>query len=160
MSLLLKASLVLVVTAHPVLAQMGCPPSSGRMIKVEPHVSLHVVEWSKRGETVLFLSGLLSSAHVFDNFARLFVNGYRVVGITRRGIPPSDSSTTGYAATQTTADIVAVMDSLGIDAAHVVGWSFGGAEAVMLAVNHPKRVRSVVLLESYDNSPAAGTFKA
>jgi pimeloyl-ACP methyl ester carboxylesterase len=129
------------------------------MIRVAPNVSLHVMEWGGRGETVLFLSGLLSSAHAFDNFARLFSDRYRVVGITRRGVPPSDSSTTGYAASQTSADIVTVMDSLRIDRAHVVGWSFGGDEAVMLAVNYPKRVRSVVLLESYDNSRAAGTFK-
>ena len=43
-------------------------------------------------------------------------------------------------------------------AAHVVGWSFGGHEAVLLAAEHPERVLSVTLLDSYDNSLAAGTF--
>src|SRR5688572_23892120 len=104
MRLVLKVGLVLIVTAHPVLAQLGCPPSAGRMVRVEPGVSLHVLEWSQRGETVIFLSGLLASAHAFDDFARLFVDRYRVVGITRRGIPPSDSST-GYPASQAIGDI-------------------------------------------------------
>jgi len=116
------------------------------------------MEWGGKGETILFLSGLASSTRVFDDFARLFVDRFRVVGITRRGVPPSDSSTTGYGPAQVTADIVAVMDSLHIDRAHVVGWSFGGDEAVMLAVKQPSRVRSVVLLDSYDNSPEAATF--
>jgi len=159
MRIALKVGLILVLAAQPALPQLGCPPPTGRMIGVAPNVRLHVIEWSGRGETVLFLSGLASSAHAFDDFARLFVDRFRVVGITRRGIPPSDSSTTGYDASQVTADIVAVMDSLKIDRAHVAGWSFGGDEAVMLAVQHPSRVASVVLLDSYDNSVEAATFK-
>jgi pimeloyl-ACP methyl ester carboxylesterase len=151
---------VLVLATTPAFAQLGCPPASGRMVSVAPNVRLHVVEWGGRGETLILLSGLAASAHAFDDFARLFVDRFRVVGITRRGIPPSDSSTTGYGASQVTADIVAVMDSLKIRRAHLVGWSFGGDEAVMVAVNHQTRVRSVVLLDSYDNSVEAATFKA
>jgi pimeloyl-ACP methyl ester carboxylesterase len=41
---------------------------------------------------------------------------------------------------------------------HVVGFSFGGDEATILASDHPSRVLSLTLLESYDNSPAANTF--
>jgi len=155
----LRAAAVLALVTAPCLAQPGCPPPSGRLIQVAPNFRLHVIEWGGRGETILFLAGLGSSAHVFDDFAKLFVDRYRVVGVTRRGIPPSDSSTTGYPADQVTADIVAIMDSLRIDRAHVVGWSFGGDEAVMLAVKRPQRVRSVVLLDSYDNSSEAATFK-
>jgi pimeloyl-ACP methyl ester carboxylesterase len=87
----------------------------------------------------------------YDEFALLFTEHHRVVGITRRGVPPSDPSPSGYEASTLTADIVAVMDSLHIPAAHVIGWSFGGNEAVMLAATHPARVRSVVLLDSYDS---------
>jgi pimeloyl-ACP methyl ester carboxylesterase len=158
MRIALSAGFLLALISEPCLTQPGCPAPSGRLIQVSPNTRLHVIEWGGHGETILFLSGLASSAHAFDDFARLFVDRFRVVGITRRGVPPSDSSTTGYAAAQVTSDIVAVMDSLHIDRAHVVGWSFGGDEAVMLAVREPGRVRSVVLLDSYDNSPEAATF--
>jgi len=160
MRVALTAGLLLALGAQLCLPQPGCPPPSGRLIQVSSNTRLHVIEWGGHGETILFLSGLASSAHAFDDFARLFIDRYRVVGITRRGIPPSDSSTTGYDPAQVTADIVAVMDSLQIDRAHVAGWSFGGDEAVMLAVTQPRRVRSVVLLDSYDNSKAAATFAA
>ncbi len=42
------------------------------------------------------------------------------------------------------ADVVELLDQLGIDRAHVVGHSMGAAVALELAVRHPSRVRSVV----------------
>ncbi len=41
-------------------------------------------------------------------------------------------------------DVVALLDHLGVDRAHVLGHSMGGAVALELAVGHPSRVRSVV----------------
>lgn len=132
-------------------AQQWCPEPVGRHITVSPGVRLHVIEWGGTGQPVLLLGGLLASAHVFDEFAPLFTDRHRVIGLTRRGIPPSDPSPAGYEASTLTADIVAVMDSLRITSAHVIGWSFGGNEAVILAATHPTRLRSVVLLDSYDS---------
>jgi pimeloyl-ACP methyl ester carboxylesterase len=134
-----------------VAAQQWCPEPTGRHITVAPGVRLHVVEWGGTGEPVLLLSGILASAHVFDEFAPLLTDHHRVVGVTRRGIPPSDASPIGYDASMLTVDIVSVMDSLHIASAHVIGWSFGGNEAVILATTHGTRVRSVVLLDSYDS---------
>ena len=41
-------------------------------------------------------------------------------------------------------DVVALLDHLGVEHAHVIGHSMGGGTALELAVNHPGRVRSVV----------------
>jgi non-heme chloroperoxidase len=139
-------------------AQQGCPGAPSRRVAVAPNVTLQVVEWGGEGEALLFLSGLAITAYAFDDFAPLFTDSYRTIGVTRRGIPPSDSSCSGYAIETFTDDIVAVMDTLGIMSAHIVGWSFGGNEAVALAVAKPDRVRSVILLDSYDISPESKTF--
>ena len=40
--------------------------------------------------------------------------------------------------------MVGLLDHLGIQAAHVFGHSTGAAVALELAINHPRRVRSVV----------------
>jgi non-heme chloroperoxidase len=146
------------IGAAPTGAQDSCPAPRGRLVTVAPRVKLEVVEWSTTGEPLLFLSGMGRTAHSFDEFAPLFAEDYRVLGITRRGWGRSSPSPSGYESTTLVADIVAVMDSLGLPAAHVVGSSYGGNEATLLAIRHPERVLSVILLDSYDNSPAAATF--
>src|SRR5206468_622370 len=42
-------------------------------------------------------------------------------------------------------DVLAVLDAVGIESAHVMGASMGGIIAQVLAVRHPARVRSLVL---------------
>jgi pimeloyl-ACP methyl ester carboxylesterase len=57
----------------------------------------------------------------------------------------------GYTGADLVADAVGVLDAYGIDAAHVVGVSAGGAFAQLLALRFPGRVRSLVLIST---SPA------
>ena len=45
------------------------------------------------------------------------------------------------------ADMVAVLDALGLEAAHVCGMSMGGFVAVELAASYPQRVRSLILVD-------------
>lgn len=143
----------------PLAAQDTCPSPTGRLVTVSPGVRVEVVEWSQAGEPLLFLAGLGHTAHAFDRFAPIFADRYRVVGITRRGWGRSSTSPGyEYSSAVLIADIVAVMDSLTIPAAHVVGWSFGGDEATLLATRYPDRVLSLTLLDSYDNSLSTGTF--
>lgn len=153
----------LVMTTTPFVGRAGaqdaCPAPAGRLVTVAPGVAVEVVEWSRAGEPLLLLSGLSKTAHAFDDFAPRFADRYRVVGVTRRGWGRSShASLLGYDSARLVGDILAVMDSLALPAAHVVGWSYGGDEAVLLAADHPDRVLSVTLLDSYDNSLAAGTF--
>ena len=42
----------------------------------------------------------------------------------------------------------AVLDDLGIESAHVLGASFGGAVAQQMAISHPNRVRRLVLVST------------
>ena len=145
--------------AGRVAAQDTCPTPSGRLLTVSPGVRVEVVEWSQRGEPLLFLSGMGRTAHAFDQFAPVFAGQYRVVGVTRRGWGRSSKSPGyEYGSAVLLRDILAVMDSLRVDAAHVAGWSFGGHEATLLAAQYPERVRSLILLDAYDNSLSAGTF--
>src|SRR5690606_14282977 len=51
-------------------------------------------------------------------------------------------------------DAVALLDALGIEQAHIVGASMGGAIAQLVAIDHPDRVRSLTLLLSDSGNPA------
>ena len=57
-------------------------------------------------------------------------------------------------------DAVGLLDHLGVDRAHLVGHSFGGAIALELAAQHPTRVASLVLLEpAFLTTPAGAAFR-
>jgi pimeloyl-ACP methyl ester carboxylesterase len=53
-------------------------------------------------------------------------------------------------------DGIAVLDALGIDAAHVVGHSLGGMIAQSMAIEHPSRVRTLTCISSTTGNPAVG----
>ncbi len=50
-------------------------------------------------------------------------------------------------------DVVALMDSLGLASAHIVGASMGGMIGQILAAQYPTRVRSLMLIMTSTNSP-------
>jgi pimeloyl-ACP methyl ester carboxylesterase len=54
----------------------------------------------------------------------------------------------GYTGGDLVADAAGVLDAYGIPAAHVVGVSMGGALAQLLALDHPDRVLSLVLVST------------
>jgi pimeloyl-ACP methyl ester carboxylesterase len=50
-------------------------------------------------------------------------------------------------------DVVGLLDVLGIDEAHVVGASMGGAIGQLLAIEHPERVRTLTSIMSTTGAP-------
>jgi pimeloyl-ACP methyl ester carboxylesterase len=43
-----------------------------------------------------------------------------------------------------TSDVLALMDYLGIEKAHILGWSDGGIVGLELAINHPERLNKLI----------------
>jgi len=54
--------------------------------------------------------------------------------------PADDAAHTTYAKRQMAADIVALMDTLGLKAAHILGHDRGGRVAYRFALDHPDRL--------------------
>lgn len=78
---------------------------------------------------------------------RHFGQRYRCVSYSARGYPPSDvpEQVSRYSQERATDDILAVMDHLGIDKAHVVGLSMGGFATLHFGFRRPGRARSLVV---------------
>ena len=120
-------------------------------VSVAPEVRLEVLDWGGRGPALVFLAGFGNTGHVFDGFAPQFTERYHVLAITRRGFGASTHPPTGYDTGTLTHDILAVLDSLGIRRASVVGHSFAGTELGFLGAYHADRVAALVYLDaSYD----------
>jgi 3-oxoadipate enol-lactonase len=101
------------------------------------------------GEPLLLCNGIAMSAASWDPIARPLARHYRVVRFDFRGQlmwpdpPPRDAG-------EHVVDVVALLDELEIDRAHLVATSFGGAVAAMVAARCPDRVRSLVSIASAD----------
>lgn len=103
------------------------------------------------GEPLLLLNGGMMSIAAWDDIAIPLAARFRVVRCDFRGqllspgAPPADLA--GHAA-----DVVALLEELRIDAAHIVGASFGAEVGLVLAAEHPLRVRSLVAATAFDHA--------
>jgi pimeloyl-ACP methyl ester carboxylesterase len=101
------------------------------------------------GPAVLLVHGFPDSAHVWrKQIPPLLDAGLRVVAPDLRGFGASDrpEAVDDYALTRSIADMLAVLDALGIERAHVVGHDFGAAIAWVLAMAAPDRVQRLVAM--------------
>src|SRR5437867_3722099 len=74
-----------------------------------------------------------------------FARDFRVVVHDHRGTGQSTHSRIRYSVEQMAADVLRLMDRLGIASAHVAGHSTGGAIGQVIAQDHPDRVQSLVV---------------
>jgi pimeloyl-ACP methyl ester carboxylesterase len=100
------------------------------------------------GQPLIMIAGFASAQNTLFALARVFARHYRVVTFDNRGIGGSDKPTGPYSISMMTKDTVGLMDSLGIDRAHVLGGSMGGMIAQHIAIDHPQRVDKLVLFST------------
>lgn len=96
---------------------------------------------------VVLVHGINMSAAVWDGLASRLGADRRVVTMDLRGhgesVMQGPFDAAGYAG-----DVLAVMDALGIERAHLVGTSFGGPVVATVAAEHPERVASITTIGS------------
>ena len=92
---------------------------------------------------ILLHGGLGHSGNWGYQVPALTGNGYRAIVIDSRGHGRSTRDEQPYTYELMASDVVAVMDTLGIEKASLVGWSDGACTGLVLASNSPARVASV-----------------
>src|SRR2546429_583395 len=101
------------------------------------------------GTPVVFIHGLGASMYAWrKNLEPVAAAGYRVIAFDNRGFGFSDKPATGYDNAAYARLTVALLDSLHLPDAVLVGHSMGGAVAAEVAIAHPERVRGLVLIGS------------
>jgi proline iminopeptidase len=100
-----------------------------------------------QGTPILFVHEFASDHRGWEPQMRAFGQRHRCIAYSARGYTPSDVSAdpNAYSYLHVMRDAVAVLDHLKIDKAHLVGLSMGGYTSLQVALNHPERVRSLVL---------------
>ena len=95
----------------------------------------------------MFVHEFASDHRAWEPQMREFGKRYRCITYAARGYTPSDvpDDKDAYSYRDVMRDCVAVLDHLKIAQAHLIGLSMGGYTSLQVALNHPGRVRSMVL---------------
>jgi aminoacrylate hydrolase len=107
------------------------------------------VEERGSGAAFIFIPGLSGLLNAWEYQVAEFSRRYRCIAFDHRGAGDSDKPPCGYSTGELAQDVIGLMDTLGIDRAHVAGTSTGGCVLQNLAIDHPGRVRCAIFANTW-----------
>ena len=143
-------------------AQEGTAVPESKFVDVRG-TRLQYLDFGGEGLPILFIHTLFRGASTWTSFALRFTDQHRVHAITARGVDPSGGEWSPVATR--VKDILALMDTLGIERAIFIGNSSPARDMTYLAEHHPGRVAGLVclanapLVNNVVESDPTGAFK-
>jgi pimeloyl-ACP methyl ester carboxylesterase len=107
-------------------------------------VHMYYEVYGEGSPLVLLHGGMMTIDLNFATLIPTLARRHTVIGVEMQGHGRTADTGRELTPTALASDVVGLLDHLGIDRAHVLGHSMGGAVALELAVSHPHRVLSVV----------------
>lgn len=107
------------------------------------------VEDGGNGPTFIFIPGLVGLLTAWEFQIAEFSKRYRCIAFDHRGTGDSDKPKNSYSTRVIARDVIALMDTLGIDKAHIAGTSTGGCVLQNLAIDHPDRLRCCIFSNTW-----------
>ncbi|WP_223189730.1 alpha/beta fold hydrolase [Nonomuraea terrae] len=116
------------------------------MVRTPDGIELYAEEHGT-GAAVLFIHEFAGDHRSWTPQVSALSRRYRCITYNARGYPPSDvpEDPADYSQRHAVADAIAVLDALEVERAYVAGLSMGGFCALHLGLDHPERVRSMVV---------------
>jgi len=99
------------------------------------------------GLPVILVHEFAGDLRSYEQQMRHFGKRYRTIAYNARGFPPSDvpEQVASYSQARAADDILAVLDHIGAEKAHIVGLSMGGFATLHFGLRHPARARSLCI---------------
>jgi len=97
------------------------------------------------GEPLVLIMGFAAPRWAWFFQTRAFRKYYKVITFDNRGVGKTDKPSEPYTIKTMADDTIGLMDYLGIDKAHILGYSMGGIIAQELIIHYPERVRKLIL---------------
>jgi aminoacrylate hydrolase len=101
------------------------------------------------GPPLFLVPGLGGVGNYWTPQIKSFSERFMVIVHDHRGTGQSTRSEIFYSVDQMTRDLLGLMDALGIEKAHLVGHSTGGAIGQTMAIEHPDRIDRLVLYATW-----------
>ncbi|MDR6195821.1 alpha/beta hydrolase [Siphonobacter sp. SORGH_AS_0500] len=129
-------------------------------------VRLHYVEGGT-GMPLICLPGWPQSWFSYHPVALELAKKYRVFIVDIRGMGSSEKPQSGYSKKTMAADILALVQHLGLPKVHLMGHDIGGMVAMSFAFNYPQFIEKLIILDGSHPTegmmqmsliPAPGTF--
>jgi pimeloyl-ACP methyl ester carboxylesterase len=116
------------------------------ILTTDDGVKLHYEECGS-GTPIVFVHEFAGDCRTWEPQQRHFSRRYRCIAYNARGYPPSDVpvDVERYSQQRARDDILAVLDALGIERAHVVGNSMGGFATLHFGMAYSPRALSLVV---------------
>jgi pimeloyl-ACP methyl ester carboxylesterase len=100
------------------------------------------------GEPLLLIAGFACDHLIWSLVEPSLTSRYRVISFDNRGVGQSSAPDRPYSIPQMAQDAAALLEEMGVREVHVAGYSMGGQIAQELALAHPDKVLSLLLLSS------------
>src|ERR1700716_3237568 len=130
-----------------------------------PHVAVNGVELYYEdcgtGQPVVFCHEFAGDYQAWEPQVRAFDRLYRCVTYSQRGFPPSSvpKDPEAYSQDILIEDLRALVDHLGLDSAHFVGFSMGGSVVLNFALKYPERCRTIAVVGAGSGTPNRAPFE-
>ena len=98
-----------------------------------------------KGEPLVLIMGITFHSGLWFRTIPAFSSSYQVITFDNRGCGRSDKPNPPYTMEMMSGDIAGLLNTIGIESAHVFGISMGGGIAQYLALNYPQKIKSLIL---------------
>ncbi len=102
----------------------------------------------EEGDVIMFSHSLGTNLLMWDPQIKALKDRYKLLCFDTRGHGESDVPDGPYTLEELAKDAVGLLDVLGIKKVHWVGLSMGGMIAQAVALNHPERLKSLILCDT------------
>jgi len=123
-------------------------------------INLHY-EQQGSGEPLLLIMGITATGSVWEKHVAYWQKNFTCITLDNRGVGLSDQPEGPYTTAQMADDCAGLLETLNLPKVKVVGCSMGSTVAQQLAIRHPEKIVSMVLMCPWANcdNKARATFQ-
>ncbi|HXV16092.1 MAG TPA: alpha/beta hydrolase, partial [Gemmatimonadaceae bacterium] len=112
-------------------------------------IHIHYLDYPGPEPAIILLHGLSANANEFGGLLdEGLARNHRVIAPDLRGRGRTSKPATGYTMGDHAADVIALLDHLGLDKVIMGGHSFGALLSIYLAANYPDRITRVIVIDA------------